>query len=148
MNSNATRTALVAFALVATACAGNRQLVPMDASYRVDTRDGYAQGGRALDPESMREVLESEPEANGYVSRSKVLATTSIVLGAVGGALLGWPLGQALGGEERPLWSLAAVGGGAIAISIPLALWSDQSWSLAVDAHNRRVDEKGSLPPP
>lgn len=140
MSSYSTRAALVALAFVATACAGNQQFVPMDPSHPVDTHDGYRQGGRALDRESMREVLETEPEASPYVARSKVLATTSLVLGAVGGALLGWPLGQALGGAERPLWELAAVGGGAIAISIPLGVWSDKSWSLAVDAHNRRFD--------
>ena len=51
---------------------------------------------------------------NGYTIAGNIFA-------GIGGALIGWPLGTALGGGE-PMWELAAVGGGCIALAIPLVI--------------------------
>lgn len=63
----------------------------------------------------------------------------ALILSAAGGALLGWPLGQAIVGEEDPMWALAGVGGGLIAVSIPFAVVADNKVDNAVDAHNERL---------
>ncbi|MEZ5017166.1 MAG: hypothetical protein R2800_08950 [Flavipsychrobacter sp.] len=51
---------------------------------------------------------------NGY-------AIGAYVFGAAGGALIGYPLGTALGGGD-PEWLLAGIGAGCLAIAIPLSI--------------------------
>lgn len=46
---------------------------------------------------------------------------TGNILAAAGGALIGWPLGTAVGGGD-PEWILAGVGAGVLAVAIPLAI--------------------------
>jgi hypothetical protein len=65
-------------------------------------------------------------------------------LWAAGGALVGWPIGQALAGEDKPLWVLAGAGGGLIAVSIPFSVAASNNLVNAVDAHNAGV---GATPP-
>lgn len=52
--------------------------------------------------------------SNGYTVSGNILAV-------IGGALIGWPLGTAIGGGD-PEWVLAAAGAGVLAIAIPLAI--------------------------
>ncbi len=65
----------------------------------------------------------SVPPPDRYGRRSNVtfLNVTAQVLGGIGGALVGWQLGTYIGGGE-PNWTLAAVGGGLIAVAIPLEI--------------------------
>jgi hypothetical protein len=126
--------------LAQVACGAAPKLVKMDPSRPIQRDDGYQQDGQTLDPEDMSEKLSEEPEAAPHVSRAKTLALIATILGAAGGALVGWPLGGAIGGESDPPWELAYVGGGVILVSIPLALWGASSFDTAVDAHNARVE--------
>src|SRR5690606_38094657 len=107
--------------------------------------DGYRQGGEPLDPEDMTNRLSEQPAAAAHVSRAKTLGTMGIILAAAGGALVGWPAGEALAGGDDPPWGLAAAGGGAVLVSIPFVLWSASSLSSAVEAHNAAL---GSPEPP
>lgn len=65
----------------------------------------------------------SIPPPDRYGRRSSVtfLNVTAQVLAGIGGALVGWQLGTYVGGGE-PEWTLAAVGGGLIAVAIPLEI--------------------------
>lgn len=110
----------------------------MDPSLPVETKDGYKQAGAPIDRDSMLEVLSSKPASADDAKRAKTLAFVSTVLAAAGGALIGYPLGQKLGGEE-PNWTLAYVGAGSAVASIPLAIWADSSVGSAVEAHNRSL---------
>jgi hypothetical protein len=99
----------------------------------------YEQSGAAIDRADMINKLEQEPAAREELSGYRVIATTSLILAAAGGALVGWPVGQAIADKEEPLWALAGVGGGLIVVGIPLAIVADNKVDSAVDAHNRRV---------
>lgn len=46
---------------------------------------------------------------------------TGNILAAIGGGLIGWPLGTAIGGGD-PEWILAGIGAGVLAVAIPLAV--------------------------
>ncbi|WP_437563089.1 hypothetical protein [Sorangium sp. So ce542] len=96
------------------------------------TQDGEAIGG-------VPEWLSKEPEAASHVSRSQALRLVASLVAGAGGMLIGTPLGQELGGERDPLWPLAGVGAAAIAVSIPLSIWSTSSMDSAVEAHNRLI---------
>ncbi len=109
----------------------------------------YTQNGKAIDPGDMADKLEKEPKAAPHVGRARALRVVSTILAAAGGALVGWPLGGYIGGDRRPNWKLAAVGGGAIAIGIPLAIWSDFSMDTGVEVHNKHLETTAwaSAPP-
>ncbi|MEO7033359.1 MAG: hypothetical protein ABI548_05815 [Polyangiaceae bacterium] len=119
-------------------CATGAQLAPMNPSAPIETEHGYRQEGRLIDPKSMLETLESEPRAEAAVSRARTLETIALIFGAVGGGLVGWPLGQAIGGEAHPKWALAGVGAGAIVVAIPFTIGAGSSMTSAVKAHNAR----------
>ncbi len=97
----------------------------------------YEQDGKPLDNADMLEQLHKEPQPDDELAGQSAFAVTSIILAAVGGALIGWPIGQAIAGKEKPLWPLAGVGGGFIAVSIPFGIVSANKVDNAVDAHNR-----------
>ena len=111
----------------------------MNPNQPIEIRDGYRQDGERIEPKSMVEALEREPDAAPAVQRSRAFGTVATVLGALGGALVGWPLGEMAAGSSKPLWALAAVGGGAIVVAIPLAIGADSSMDSAVRSHNDRV---------
>lgn len=52
------------------------------------------------------------------------LGITAQILGGIGGGLIGWPVGTYIGGGD-PEWTLALIGGGLVAIAVPLALIDD-----------------------
>jgi hypothetical protein len=111
----------------------------MDINRPIDTEDGYQQDGRNLDTKDMLDRLEKEPESGPSVKRARALATLSIVLAGAGGALIGWPLGEAASGNPDPHWPLAYAGAGALALSIPVIVWEIDSVKSAVRAHNRKL---------
>ncbi len=118
-------------------CAAGK-LAPMDPRARIDTQKGYRQDGKLLDRDSMLTELAHEPEAKPDVDKAKALATISLVLAGVGGALVGWQLGARAGGDDVD-WRIAAAGGATIAVALPLGFWSDSSVGAAVESHNRSL---------
>lgn len=63
------------------------------------------------------------PYDNDYRRRANrsALGITGNVLGFMGGACIGWPLGTAIGGGD-PQWAIAGIGAGLIAIGLPLSI--------------------------
>jgi len=57
------------------------------------------------------------------------------IFGAVGGLLIGWPIGTAIGGGD-PDWTLAGIGAGLIAISIPISINFKKKANQALYDHN------------
>jgi hypothetical protein len=128
----------LALALPELGCAHQPKLMPMRPDQPVEIREGYRQEGERVDPDSLIETLKSEPEAAPAVERAQTLATIATILAGVGGALVGWPLGEASAGA-KPHWALAGAGGGAIVVGIPLAIWAGSSMDVAVASHNDLV---------
>lgn len=60
------------------------------------------------------------------------------IVGATAGVLIGWPIGTAVAGGE-PNWTLAAVGVGVLAISIPISLNFRKKAHAAITEHNRLI---------
>jgi len=74
------------------------------------------------------ELYKSAKETNGFLS----------VLSYAGGFLVGYPIGQAIGGGEA-LWELAAVGAGLIVIAIPIANGVTKKMNKAVQIYNSGI---------
>ncbi len=96
----------------------------------------YEQRGVSLDQSDMLDKLSERPATQNDVQKAKTLQTVAVILGATGGALIGWPIGSAIGGNPHPTWILAGIGAGVIVVSIPFSMGASSSVSDAVKAHN------------
>jgi hypothetical protein len=99
----------------------------------------YMQDNKGIDQANMVTQLSREPEAASAANTSQGLQVLAVILGAAGGAMVGWPIGQAISGERKPLWPLAAVGAGVIVLAVPFEILSVLSMDNAVKSHNRTV---------
>lgn len=108
----------------------------MDPHAPIDTKRGYSQNGKQLDRQQMLDTLEREPAARDHIQNARGLGTLGMVGGAIGGGLVGFPVGQAIAGEEEPAWVLAGVGAGVVAVSLSISLIADGHVAQAVELHN------------
>ena len=93
------------------------------------------QNGQVLRPKMVLDIMKTNPEAVAEFKKAKSNFDADQVLGFVGGALIGWPLGTALGGGE-PNWGLAAGGAGLVLVSIPLNAGYKKHATKAVELYN------------
>ena len=95
----------------------------------------FTQNGQRLTPRQLMEITEVNPDAYKIMKLAKTNYDTGLVFGFLGGAFVGYPLGTSLGGGD-PNWTLAAVGAGLIAISIPLSSAYTKHTKTAVSIYN------------
>ncbi|TLX72638.1 hypothetical protein E9993_17530 [Labilibacter sediminis] len=95
----------------------------------------YTQNGQNLTPRQLLEITQSNPDAYKAMKLAKINYDTGLVFGFLGGGLIGFPIGSSLGGGD-PNWTLAAVGAGLIAISIPLSSAYNMHAKTAVSIYN------------
>ena len=104
----------------------------------------YQQDGQTLDRAHMVKQLKHEPSSakdiRAYTSWTAATTITSLA----GGALIGWPVGQAIAGDPEPLWVLAAAGGGLIVVAIPMAVVGDKKLKKGVRAYNEGLRTTGN----
>lgn len=67
------------------------------------------------------DVLQADALSSTYVRKFKTKNGFATAFGLVGGAFIGFPVGQAIGGGD-PVWEVALIGVGALAIAIPLSV--------------------------
>jgi hypothetical protein len=147
---NSTCALVLTISVVASGCVSLQQPVKMDPHRPIETEHGYQQDGFDLDRGDMVNQLSRERASASAVSRARTLATVSVILASAGGALIGWPIGEAAGGSDHPHWPLAYAGGAALGLAIPMALFASSSIGSAVDAHNRvtGIDKDARATPP
>ncbi|MEM9858876.1 MAG: hypothetical protein AAF843_16070 [Bacteroidota bacterium] len=89
-------------------------------SYR-KTFGGYVfeQSGKTLKPKKILDLFQTNEAAYDAMKKAKSNYDPAIALSVIGGALIGWPLGTAIGGGD-PEWTLAGIGVGLLVLSIPL----------------------------
>lgn len=120
-------------------CATGRSF---DASAPIDIRSGgssYEQNGEQLDESDMLEKLSRNPATQHEANSAKNFATVSVVMGAAGGGLVGWPIGEAIAGAKDPKWILAAIGAGVVLVALPLSYQASLETKQAVKTHNQRL---------
>jgi len=76
--------------------------------------------GKNQTPKQLLDLMAPIPEAYKEMEIARSNNTTSAILGFIGGAMVGWPLGTAIGGGD-PNWALAGIGAGIIVLSIPFS---------------------------
>jgi hypothetical protein len=126
-------------------CAGT-PLRSFDPSRAIEIKEGrYEQDGEPLARADLIEGLKGqvgEADASSAAEQAQVLGTLGMVVAVPGGAMIGYPLGQALGGDEHPRWSVAAIGAGVAVAGIALGFGADAALASAVKSHNHFIAAK------
>lgn len=95
----------------------------------------FSQDGKVLTLNQLSNILKSNPQAYQEMKTAKSSYAAAMVISYAGGFLVGWPIGTALGGGEAN-WTLAAIGAGLIAVSIPISQGFNKRARQAVDTFN------------
>lgn len=103
-------------------------------------RGGYAYDFQRKDltMATFSTVVRNCPEAYRLYQQVKSNIGLVSVLSYAGGFLIGYPLGTMLGGG-KPVWAMAAVGCGFLAIALPVAIHSDKVLLKAAMIYNNSV---------
>lgn len=80
-------------------------------------------------------MMESYPEAYTYMKKANGNRGAAGVFGTLGGGLIGWPVGTAIGGGD-PNWGLAAVGAGLIMVALPFNGAFKKNATMAINLYN------------
>jgi len=95
----------------------------------------YYQGERRLTMPELVNIMQPNDLAYYHIRSAQTSQTGGFILSYAGGALIGWPVGTALGGGE-PNWLLAGIGAGLVLVAIPIGLHSTRQSRQAVDIFN------------
>ena len=60
--------------------------------------------------------------------------------------MIGWPIGEAIGGKEDPVWALAAGGAAIAGISLLMGAKADGRVEKGIHMYNAAVAGRASLP--
>ena len=98
----------------------------------------FKQSGKNLSLSDMQSIMKDNKEALDLVTSAKSNETWAMVLGTAGGALIGFPIGTAIGGGD-PEWALAVAGAALIVATIPIIKGFNKKTTRAVELYNNGV---------
>ncbi|VBB45060.1 conserved exported hypothetical protein [uncultured Paludibacter sp.] len=101
----------------------------------------YLLNDKPLSLNQIENLLQTNTDAMIYVNKAKSTATVSYIFAGIGGALIGYPIGTALGGG-KPNWILAGIGAALVAIDIPIVKSADSKLEKAVEIYNSGLTPK------
>lgn len=99
----------------------------------------YSQDGNKMTMGKMVKAMESNPDALKFMKKAKSNNVLASILGGAGGALIGFPIGTAIGGGDAN-WTLAGIGAGLVAIGIPISSGVNKNAKKAVDLYNSSLN--------
>lgn len=105
------------------------------------------QKGIILNQYELFDVLNEEYGSAVYVGRYKTKNAAVSVLAGIGGGLIGFPVGQAIGGGD-PMWVLAIAGAGVIAVAIPIGISAGKDIRKGIDIYNESLQTSAFVPNP
>jgi outer membrane lipoprotein SlyB len=119
----------------------------VNAQTRSDTievrKNRFIQHGLVLKPKQMLEMMSYNEDAFKQMKVAKGSADAANVLGFIGGALIGYPLGTLVGGG-KPNWGLAAAGAGVLVVAIPFVSSYNRHAHAAVRIYNEDIRGQNS----
>ena len=95
----------------------------------------FKQNDKTLLLKDMKEIMKENNEALALIQSAKTNQTWALVLGTAGGALVGFPIGTAIGGGD-PEWALAGAGAALIVATIPIVKGFNRKTKKAVELYN------------
>ncbi|MGB5417583.1 hypothetical protein [Algibacter sp.] len=103
----------------------------------------YTHNDKLISIGDLASIMESNTDAFELIKKGRTNRSFSAVLGFVGGGLVGWTLGNSLGGGEAN-WTMAGIGAGLIAIAIPISSSSNKKINQAVELYNASFNATSS----
>jgi hypothetical protein len=88
-----------------------------------------------LKPKEVLNVMEGNPDAYAAYKKAKSNYDAGQVIGFIGGFMIGYPLGSALGGGD-PQWGIAAGGVGLLLLNLPLISGYKKHSRNAIELYN------------
>ena len=104
------------------------------------------QDGKTLRMNEVMDVMKFNRTALNDMQKAKSNMTWASVFGAIGGGLIGWPLGVAIAGGDPP-WILAGIGAGFIVAAIPFNNKYNEYAEDAVDHYNATLAVESNRTP-
>jgi len=95
----------------------------------------FYQGEKRLNMNQLVSMMKPNNQAYQQIKSAQSTYTLSTIIGGVGGFMVGWPIGTALGGGE-PNWTMAGIGAGLIVVSIPISQSFNKKAKQAVETYN------------
>ena len=95
----------------------------------------FYQGDQRLNMNQLVNTMKTNDLAYQQIKSAQSTYTLASIIGGVGGGMVGWPIGIALGGGE-PNWTMAGIGAGLIVISIPISQNFNKKAKEAVETYN------------
>jgi len=95
----------------------------------------FYMNGRAYPIDQIADLMKTNNEAYQLIRATRSNNTVSGIVGFIGGALMGWPIGRALGGEEMN-WKIFALGAAITGVSIPISISAANKAKQAVKVWN------------
>jgi hypothetical protein len=95
----------------------------------------FYQGERKLSMSELVKIVQPNVQAFKEIKSAQSASTFATIIGGAGGALVGWPIGTAVGGGKAN-WVLAGIGAGLIIASIPISQSFNRHSKQAVSIFN------------
>jgi len=95
----------------------------------------FYQGKQRLNMNQLVNTMKPNDQAYQQIKSAQSSYTLATIIGGVGGFMVGWPIGTALGGGE-PNWTMAGIGAGLIVVSIPITQSFNKKAKQAVETYN------------
>lgn len=101
----------------------------------------FTQNENTLSLGDLSKIVEDTPQAEDLIKKAKTTTVFTTILSFAGGGLIGWPIGEAIGGGD-PNWALAGIGAGLVAVAIPLSSSASKKAKEAVDLYNASLEKQ------
>lgn len=87
--------------------------------------------------------MESNASTIDLMKKAQSSNSIANVMGFIGGGLIGWPIGTAIGGGDAQ-WALASAGAALVAIAIPISYGAHKKAKKAVEIYNSGISSVNS----
>lgn len=99
----------------------------------------FTQNGNQMTMKDLVKTMESNKQAFYLIKKAQSNETLASIIGFIGGGLIGWPIGTAIGGGDAN-WALAGIGVGFIAVAIPISSSANKKAKEAVELYNSSLN--------
>ena len=100
----------------------------------------FVQDGERLSVKEVSTLLESNKDAYYMFKKARKNATFTGILEFAGGFMIGVPLGQSIGNNPEPNWTLGGIGAGVAIIGTIISVNSDKKAKKAIETYNAGLD--------
>ena len=104
----------------------------------------FTQDGKNLKLSQIVDIVKNNEEAYQLAKSAKSNYTIAQIIGGAGGFMIGWPIGAAVGGGD-PNWTMAGIGAGLVAISIPFNSGANKKMKKAIEHYNSNLQNTSSI---